>query len=114
MDSRQYTVSDAVRKIIAHCDETGDPPTPYLLRTVAGITEDDLRENSADERLLKEFRSNYWIKQAVDNPRLATFAQFMLRQPLNGGYADKTSSAGAGQPFDVVMKLDGVGEDAFD
>lgn len=113
-DSAVREASEGVRKIIERCGETGEPPTPYLLRTVAGITEDRLRESAGDEKLLKEFRADYWIKQAVDNPRLATFAMFMLRQPLNGGYVDKAPSAGAEQAFDVVMKLDGVGEEAFD
>ncbi len=105
----------------------------YNLRRVCGISEEDLDriralakssdgtlsedERARRERLmdcvrqLDEFRTAFWLKQGLDNPRLASFAVFNLRQARNGGFTDRPLKS---DPCEILVRLDGVGEDAFE
>lgn len=129
---------DGIRELMATCEETGEPPVAYKLRQVTGIGERELeeirgyRQLTARERnrlteperrrrtelmeaveRLDEYRTWYWLKRGLDNPRLVTFAMFNLRQPSNGGYSDGRGGQSA-QRAEVVIETEGVGDGAFD
>ncbi len=103
---------------IEHCRNSGDPPTSFVMRQVMGITKkqfDELRQKGESyERAaekLDEFRTYFWIKKGLDDPRWATFSTFNLKQADNGGFSDKPE----GQSGEVVIRVDmsGVGPEAF-
>ena len=103
--------------IIRHCMETGDPPVGYVVEKCTGMTEETIKNEAdrADARGIWErlgrFRTYFWLRRAIDDPRGATFAMFNLRQMENGGDQDKAPASGPGE---IVIRMDGVGGDAFE
>ena len=106
-----------IDSVIDHCVKTGDPPVGYVVETCTGMTEEKIREEAgragAGEVMerLGRFRTYFWLRRAIDDPRWATFAMFNLRQRENGGYQDK---APAPAPEEIVVRMEGVGQGAFD
>lgn len=106
----------AVDRIIEYCNESGDPPCNFVFRRVAGISEDTIEryrklkgEYGDIIRRFDEYREYFWLRYAGDNPKLATFAIFNLKQPWNGGYTDRTEQSGG---VELNVKMDGA-DDVF-
>lgn len=68
------------------------------------------RYAKAAERL-DDYRTYFWLKRALDDPKWATFATFNLKQSSNGGYCDKPA-ADSGE-IKIRLELSGVGGEAF-
>lgn len=115
---------ERVQRFIDFCDGFDEPPAAFNLRTV-GLSADAVEQARAFENLsdaerqklskrerdkrqrkldavhrLDEYRTAFWLRQGLRNPRLASFATFNLRQE-----ADSQN---------VFVNLSGVGDDAFD
>jgi len=114
----RHTVEElrnSISLVIDCCLESGEPPASHVLRRVAGISEEELNEareepGYAEEvRRLDEFRTYFWLRKGLDDPRLATFASFNLKQPMNGGFNDKGGNTGVR----VKIVMEGVGDNAF-
>ncbi len=118
------TFEERVQHFIDYCNELDEPPAAFNLRAV-GLSSDAVEQARAFENLsdsernklskrerdkrqrkldavhrLDEFRTAFWLRQGLRNPRLASFATFNLRQE-----PDSQS---------VSVNLSGVGDDAFD
>ncbi len=115
---------ERVQRFIDYCDGLDEPPTALNLRAV-GLSSDTVEQARAFENLsdsernrlskrernkrqrkldavhrLDEYRTAFWLRQGLRNPRLASFATFNLRQEPD--------------PLSVSVNLSGVGDDAFD
>lgn len=109
---------DGIERLIAYCDENREPPSAHIVRKVMKLSESELealrgkgvRYAKAAEKL-DDYRTYFWLKKALDDPKWATFATFNLKQSANGGYCDKPS----GEKGEVTIRLElsGVGKEAF-
>ena len=83
------------------CNQDGNinPPTDYDFCKFSGIgnstlntyirEEDTYQGYRAALKKLLDYREAYFVKLSVTNPKTAGAAIFALKQPKNGGYADK-------------------------
>lgn len=104
-----------IDEFIAYCNEHNEPPTDYVIRYVIGISDNTIQQyrhyadleipDEADEdekavivkkRALGErikkidlYRTHFWQKQGLDNPKAIGLANFALKQPQNGGWTDR-------------------------
>lgn len=102
--------------LIDYCDSENEPPVAFIVRKKLGLTErelDKLRNGERGKTLqeavmrLDEYRTYFWIKKGLGDPKWATFSTFNIKE-LRGESEDGR--------HDVTLKviLDGVGGDAFD
>lgn len=111
-------LEERVERLIELCEGSGEPPSAFTVRKVVGVSESELNELAAKggrfqracERL-REYRTYFWLKKALDDPKYATFAAFNLKQSVNGGFSDKPSDGGG--EVRVRVELSGVGGEAF-
>ena len=126
---------EKLNELMDFCIKEKKPPIGFYIRQIMGITEDTINNyrkmseeiNEEDEtedaqikraflasiKKLDDFRVAFWQFIAVDNPKLQAFAMFNLKQPFNGGYTDKPSTAN-GTQIEVTIKQQGLGSDAFE
>lgn len=131
-----------IDEVIDYCDAHQEPPVSFILRKIAGISDDTINryrkaadgesEDGSDEggdeaavtrretdrryaaaiKKWDEYRTAFWIRWGMANPKAQGFAAFQLKQPANGGYKDRQDIGGAVEAT-VTIKTDGVGADAF-
>ncbi|MBQ4381389.1 MAG: hypothetical protein II794_01465 [Oscillospiraceae bacterium] len=99
---------------IRTCEE-GEVPADYILERVTGLTEaqwtrlrtegNQLQRQAAER--VRAYREYYWIRRGVQDPKAAVFSTFNLRRL--GEEPD-----GGGEEVTVAVRMDGVGEGAFD
>jgi hypothetical protein len=97
-----------------------DKPTDYRLCEYLNISHDLIelwnteRDNykgySAALKKLEQYREQFWLNKA-DDPKLATFAIFNLKQKKNGGYTDKQEIEHKDLKIDV--KINGISGNPF-
>ena len=82
-----------MNRLIHACEENSALcPDDYTLRQLGGLTAAELQELSPEEfERLREYREHKFLAMAVDNPRLATFAVYALRQTKYGGWNEKAA-----------------------
>lgn len=108
-----------IDELIEYCDENGEPPVSHVVRKIIGVSEDEItRWRSGEDgeafagavRRLDDYRTYFWLKKGLDDPRWASFSTFNLKQSINGGFSDKPADGGE---VTVRLRLEGVGADAF-
>ncbi len=129
MEYTREGLEKAVDAVINHCLETGEPPVDFVVERLCGLSRLRLEELGRVEedggetegicrpsdyrrasKRLQDFAAYFWLRRALDDPRAASFAMFNLRQPENGGYQDKPPASAP----ELVIRLEGVGDGAFD
>lgn len=115
--------------LFAHCDETLAPPSNLLVSRFLGVSIDRVeawrKEVVVDEdgkerqteyaealKKLDEYRTDFWLRVGLSNPKVQAFAMFNLKQPHNGGYTDKPSNDATS--VEITIKNGGVGSGAFE
>ena len=102
--------------LIRYCDEENEPPVAFIVRKKLGLGEEELDILRSGEKgkplreavlRLDEYRTYFWIKKGLGDPKWATFSTFNIKE-LRGEGEDghKTTT--------LRVVLDGVGSDAFD
>lgn len=124
-------LEDAFEKCMQYCIDNNEPPVDFVLHKFTSISQDtmtnylkwaeemekgdkpvDLDVIRASEVIKKwqEFKTVFWARVGLKDPKLSAFAIFNLKQPCNGGYTDKPVTA-AGN-VEVSVNLSGVGNNA--
>jgi hypothetical protein len=114
------TLGKLIDELISYCDENGEPPVAHVVRKIVGVTEEQLdiwrRGDSGAGfseavKRLDDYRTYFWLKKGLDDPRWASFSTFNLKQTMNGGFSDKRE--GDNGDVTITLKMEGVGSDAF-
>lgn len=102
--------------LIRYCDEENEPPVAFILRKKLGLGEEELDALRAGKRgkslreavkRLDEYRTYFWIKKGLGDPKWATFSSFNIKELRGEGDEGRGSVT-------LRVILDGVGGDAFD
>ena len=102
-----------VDELIRYCDDSGEPPTSFVMRKILGMPESELealREGRLGKKVreevlrLDDYRTYFWTRKGISDSKLATFSTFNLKL-LMGGEEDKD--------IRVNVRMEGVGDDAF-
>lgn len=125
-------LEEAFGQAMADCMKNNEPPVDFVLHKYTKISQDTMTnylkwaeemekgKREVDIEVIRsaevikkwqEFKTVFWVRKGLDDPKLAAFAIFNLKQPCNGGYSDKP--VGAVGNIEVVVKADGVGDKAF-
>lgn len=123
---RDYPTPEALEAKIDeyfdHCIEAGDifPDDAGMLEYLglrprsieAYIYEDEQKDGYREVLDRAKMRRESWLaRRMVSEPRLATGCLAALKQPKNGGYIDRPQVQVEAKT--LIIKTEGVGEDAF-
>ena len=101
-----------MKRLIRACEaDAALCPDDYTLRCLGGLSAADLRELApAEYDRLREFREHRFISMAVENPRLATFAVYALRQGKYGAWNEKPAPPAPAVEITLDPALQAAGE----
>lgn len=129
---RADELEEAIRKCMAYCNDHNEPPVDFVLHMFTSISNDTMSnylkwaeemeqgKREPDSEVMRasevikkwqEFKTVFWARVGINDPKLAAFAIFNLKQPCNGGYTDKP--VGAVGNVEIVINTQGVGDKAF-
>lgn len=106
-----------VDRLIAYCDENGEPPTSFVMRKILGMPESDLdalRDGKLGKGVreavlrLDDYRTYFWTRKGITDSKLATFSTFNLKLLMGADEKGET-----GREVRVNVRMEGVGDDAF-
>jgi len=120
---------DKVSKFMDYCTENNIYPSDYQLRKYSGIEystlynyitagrgseeEDNIYKDYFNEyKKLVQFREDWLLQMAVNDPKRSTIAIFALKQNKNGGWIDKPVVDVTAK--ELTVNVQGLGNNAAD